>query len=166
VISADDLLEIVGRLEQFRVRLWLEGGWGVDALLGEQTRDHDDLDLAIAHDDLERCFDLLAEFARDAERSDPPASYVVRDSADRRVDLHPIVLDEYGNGWQRAGKDRWWLYPAAGLSATGNVSGRELPCISAELQVRHHLGYELDTADRRDLGLLAERFGVALPPAD
>jgi lincosamide nucleotidyltransferase A/C/D/E len=164
VIGADDLLEIVGRLEQAGVRMWLEGGWGVDALLGEQTREHDDLDLAVAHEDLEKCFDALAEFERDADRSEPPASYVLSDRADRRVDLHPLVLDARGNGWQPAGEDRWWLYTANGLRASGVVAGRELRCLSAELQLRHHLGYELDADDRRDLALLADRFGIPLPP--
>lgn len=26
---------------------WIDGGWGVDALLGHQTREHGDLDLVI-----------------------------------------------------------------------------------------------------------------------
>ncbi len=26
---------------------WIDGGWGVDALLGRQTRPHSDLDLAV-----------------------------------------------------------------------------------------------------------------------
>jgi len=37
-------------------------------------------------------------------------------------------------------------------------------CINANLQVRHHLGYPLTGTDRHDLRLLAERFGVAVPP--
>jgi len=37
-------------------------------------------------------------------------------------------------------------------------------CTSARLQVRHHLGYPMTDTDRHDLRLLAERFGVAVPP--
>lgn len=29
------------------MRVWLDGGWGVDALLGRQTRPHDDMDIVI-----------------------------------------------------------------------------------------------------------------------
>lgn len=36
------------RLEAAGVELWVDGGWAVDALLGEQTRDHDDLDVVVA----------------------------------------------------------------------------------------------------------------------
>jgi lincosamide nucleotidyltransferase A/C/D/E len=31
--------------------VWLDGGWGVDALLGYRSRPHQDLDLVIARDD-------------------------------------------------------------------------------------------------------------------
>ena len=39
------------------------GGWGVDALLGRQTRPHHDLDVLVSVDDLGRLRDLLAEHA-------------------------------------------------------------------------------------------------------
>jgi hypothetical protein len=44
------------------------------------------------------------------------------------------------------------------------VGGRQVRCLTPHLQVRHHLGYPLDATDRNDLGLLAARFGVAVPP--
>jgi lincosamide nucleotidyltransferase A/C/D/E len=47
----------------------------------------------------------------------------------------------------------------------GTVGGRQVRCLTPQLQVRHHLGYPLDTSDHHDLALLAERFGVAVPPA-
>jgi lincosamide nucleotidyltransferase A/C/D/E len=31
---------------------WTDGGWGVDALLGEHIRPHSDLDIAVKLDDL------------------------------------------------------------------------------------------------------------------
>jgi hypothetical protein len=37
-------------------------------------------------------------------------------------------------------------------------------CLTPELQLRHHLGYTPDDHDRRDIRLLADRFGLA-PPA-
>ncbi|MFM7534474.1 MAG: nucleotidyltransferase domain-containing protein [Acidimicrobiales bacterium] len=39
--------------------LWVDGGWAVDALLGEQTRPHADLDLAIARADFDAALRLL-----------------------------------------------------------------------------------------------------------
>ena len=45
MMLAHDVLEIVARLDAAGVRVWLDGGWGVDALIRHQTRDHEDLDL-------------------------------------------------------------------------------------------------------------------------
>jgi len=44
-MTAGDVLEIVDLLEGVGVESWVDGGWSVDALLGEQTRPHEDLDL-------------------------------------------------------------------------------------------------------------------------
>ena len=37
VMTAGDVVEILGWLGGGDVEVWLEGGWGVDALVGEQT---------------------------------------------------------------------------------------------------------------------------------
>ena len=47
-IDAADASRILGQLEAAGLVVWLDGGWGVDALLGRQTRPHQDLDLVIA----------------------------------------------------------------------------------------------------------------------
>jgi Aminoglycoside-2''-adenylyltransferase len=41
-------------LEGEGIGVRLDGGWGVDALVGDQTRPHADLDLAVDRDELER----------------------------------------------------------------------------------------------------------------
>jgi hypothetical protein len=43
------------------------------------------------------------------------------------------------------------------------VGGREVECLSAEVQVLCHLNYEPDETDRRDMRLLAESRGMTLP---
>jgi hypothetical protein len=44
VMTAERVTELLGALDAHRVDACLSGGWGVDALLGEQTREHADLD--------------------------------------------------------------------------------------------------------------------------
>ena len=46
-MQAADAVMVSGVFEAADVRAWVEGGWGVDALMGRQTRDHDDVDLAV-----------------------------------------------------------------------------------------------------------------------
>lgn len=145
----------------------MDGGWGIDALLGEKTRSHTDLDVALSRTDLEAAAAALAEagFAHD-EEAEPglPARLVLRDAAGRQADLHPLVFDEQGNGWQALGDDSWGLYPADGLTGAGTIGGLPVRCLTPELQLRHHLGWAWTPQDRADMERLAERFGLPLPP--
>jgi lincosamide nucleotidyltransferase A/C/D/E len=161
------VLRVLDRLDAEGVTVWLDGGWGVDALLGEQTRPHDDLDLAIARGDCPRAQEALAALGfHHAPEVEPglPARLVLRTSDGSHVDLHPLVMDVDGNGWQELPDGGWGLYPADGLRGHGEIAGRPVLCTTPELQLRHHLGYRLADRDRHDLRLLAERFGLPLPP--
>jgi lincosamide nucleotidyltransferase A/C/D/E len=60
-MTAEDALEILGWLSAADVDVWLLGGWGVDALVGEQTRDHKDLDLMVRDEHVSRMSDVLNE---------------------------------------------------------------------------------------------------------
>lgn len=86
------------------------------------------------------------------------------DPEGRQVDLHPIVLDERGNGWQPLGAGAWGAYPADGLTGVGMIGRHRVRCLTPQLQLRHHLGYPPDHNDRHDLRLLAEQFNVSVPP--
>jgi lincosamide nucleotidyltransferase A/C/D/E len=52
VLTAAQAIQIAEGLAAAGVRCWVMGGWGIDALLGEQTRAHHDLDLLVAVSDL------------------------------------------------------------------------------------------------------------------
>ncbi len=65
MIRSDDDAEILARLAACGIEVWVDGGWGGDALLGEQTRAHDDLDLVIACDDCSTARDGLAPLGFD-----------------------------------------------------------------------------------------------------
>jgi len=66
--------------------------------------------------------------------------------------------------WQQLGGGAWGEYPAEGLAALGSINGLRVPCLTPELQPRHHLGYRPTDADRHDLRLLAEHYDLAVPP--
>jgi lincosamide nucleotidyltransferase A/C/D/E len=167
MVDTSDVLLILDRLDRAGLRIWLDGGWGVDALVGRPSRPHRDLDLVIDREDCGAARAALAGlgFRHDGTAAPGlPARLVLVDAGGRQVDLHPVVFDERGNGWQELAGGAWGEYPAEGLRGLGMVGGRRVRCVTPEVQVRHHLGYPLDTTDRRDLALLAERFGVAVPP--
>ena len=41
-MNIDDVLILIQELNNLNIDVWITGGWGVDALLGKQTRQHDD----------------------------------------------------------------------------------------------------------------------------
>jgi lincosamide nucleotidyltransferase A/C/D/E len=70
-MTVSDVIEIVRLLDQNRIDVWIDGGWGVDALLGEQTRSHRDMDIAVQHSDVPQLRALLeARGYKDVPRDD------------------------------------------------------------------------------------------------
>ena len=61
MMTATDVLGVLSRLEAAGLTAWVDGGWGVDALLEETTRDHGDLDVAVLLPQLEAVRAVLAE---------------------------------------------------------------------------------------------------------
>jgi lincosamide nucleotidyltransferase A/C/D/E len=163
-VTAADVREILDRLDAAAVEWWVDGGWGIDALLGAETRAHDDLDLAVARGDLARVQAALPEFRHVADEW-WPARFVLRDERGRQIDLHPLVFDERGDGWQELPDGARGRYPRHDLRATGRIGGRDVRCISPELQVRFHDYDDPDDVDWDDLRVLCDRFALAAPPA-
>ena len=98
-MHVDDVLRFYGQCNAAGITIWVDGGWAVDALLGSQTRDHADLDIAVQQLDLECLWLMLEESGyRDVPRDDTrPRNFVLGDDAGRLVDIHVVVLDEAGN---------------------------------------------------------------------
>jgi lincosamide nucleotidyltransferase A/C/D/E len=161
-MDAASLLRVVQRLDEQNIDVWLDGGWGVDALLERQTREHDDLDLVAELRHADRIIELLQGLGYELVDGGPPKSFVMVDSIGRQVDVHPVTFDEEGGGIYEMAAGTW-VYPAAGFAGRGFVAGTPVRCLSPEAQVLVHAGYELTEKDYRELQLLRERFGVELP---
>lgn len=50
-MKQEDILQLLHFFQQVGIEIVVDGGWGVDALLGIQTREHEDLDIAVARKD-------------------------------------------------------------------------------------------------------------------
>jgi lincosamide nucleotidyltransferase A/C/D/E len=162
-MDAASLVEVVDTLERAGVDVWLDGGWGVDALLEHETREHDDLDLVCELRHAERVIELLAGLGYELVAGEPPKSFASVDSLGRQVDVHPVSFDAEGGGRYQMDDGHVWVYPAQGFGGQGFVRGRPVRCLSPEAQVIVHAGYELAEKDYRELYLLRERFGVQVP---
>ncbi len=160
-----DVEEFLGLCADLGIPVWLDGGWGIDALVGEQTRPHTDLDIVIEQRDTPTLRGALAALGfEDVSTADRRAwNFVMAHRDGRRVDFHVIVFDRAGNGTYGPA-EHGASYPAAALGAVGVVAGREVRCLSAEFQMESHTGYELGTGGLHDVALLHERLGVPLHP--
>jgi lincosamide nucleotidyltransferase A/C/D/E len=168
-MTAKDVMDVLDCLDGTGVHVYVDGGWGVDALIGEQTRRHSDLDLALDRNELDEARRALEEhgFQHDAT-TEPglPARLVLRDDQGRQVDFHPLLFDQEGDGWQQLSKSTraWGRYPADDLDGNGVIAGRHVRCLSPQLQFRFRMGYEWSERDEHDVRLLVEHFGLPSPP--
>ncbi len=160
-MAAEHVVKLVEKLEDAGVAVWLDGGWGVDALLGEQTREHDDLDVLVARTAVPLLIEVLADEGYDVAKGQLPTCIVLLDPAGRQVDVHPVEFDDAGDGVYRMEDGRDWSYPAHGFAGVGHVLERQLRCLTPEVQVLCHAGYELGETDHHDLAALRKRFGIS-----
>lgn len=125
-MTVERVTETLGALERAGVAVCCMGGWGIDALVGEQTRKHRDLDLIVERDGRDAALATLIalgyrqwyEQSSDAFLGD---RIVVRDRAMRVVDVHPV---DFGT---------------TELSiVSGSIDGQAVKCLSAEQQVHAH----------------------------
>lgn len=156
---------LMGALLAHGVDVCVGGGWAVDALLGEQTREHADLDVWVDAIDFEG---LLAAFVtQGVDRIHPwpgdrPWNFVLHDGRSRRVDLH--VYESLGDGRLHYGSAKEpFMFTEQDLSGDGEISGISVRCEHPEFALRNHSGYELREIDRHDIAALCGRFGLQPP---
>jgi lincosamide nucleotidyltransferase A/C/D/E len=146
------------------VQVWLDGGWGVDALLETQTRSHNDVDLVVAFPDADRLTKLLEQHGYRLKDGGRAQNFVLADDAGREVDVHVVEFDADGNGNYQMENGELWVYPRRGFTGRGRVEGVEVFCLTAEVAVECHAsGYAPAEKDFADMEQLARRFGVELP---
>lgn len=165
MMAASDVIELVDWLQQHRVDVWLNGGWGVDALLGHQTRDHVDLDITISAADRDAYTKAIQALGFSTCRVDNDFNWVLTDGHGRLVDVH--LVDFKNTTVNDAGTT---LYGPGGLpfevgslEGQGTIAGKPVKCETAESRVRGHTTYVPDETDYRDVLALCERFGIKVP---
>lgn len=163
-MTADEVVELYNQLESLGVKIWIDGGWGVDALLERQTRPHEDVDIVIQQKDLTILRQLLEDQGyQDVPRDDTSDwNFVLGDDEGHLVDVHVIVFDDQNNGIYGP-VEQGLMYPAQSLIGTGVIAHQKVRCITPEYLVKFHTGYELQESDYKDVSVLCAKFGIDLP---
>jgi lincosamide nucleotidyltransferase A/C/D/E len=160
-MDAGQALETLDLLADAGIAAWVDGGWGIDALIGETTRSHSDLDLVVPAPRTDEILSLLRRVGYvHVLRDLRPTAIALSDGAGREIDLHLVSPTADGGGDQPQPGGGRFHYPAP---TTGMIGGRAVRCVDAETQVRAHLGYPPTEKDHRDMRALYERLGVRLP---
>ena len=182
-MQAEEVVALYTLLEKRGVRLWVDGGWGIDALLEEQTRPHKDFDALVCFDDLTSLSDILAAHGFTLKEiweenhwvaypvrlrligreqgavGEVATAFVLRNGEGQELDVHVLRLDSHGAGIPAWNADI--IYPPSALAGRGSIAGTPVRCLSTEMQMATHTGYALQAKDLQDVRLLHERFGVA-----
>lgn len=159
VMTSQDVADMYEELARRGIRIWIDGGWAVDALLGKETRVHGDLDIAIQYKDVPMFRSFLeshgwSEVERDEEKK---WNFVLGDGKGREIDVHAFTFGEDGHIVE---SDE---YPEGSLSGTGTIGGIEVRCVAPEHLIAFHLRHEPREKDYQDVVLLCEKFGIECP---
>lgn len=163
-MTDERVLELLGVLRSAGVEAVLDGGWGIDALLGRQTREHEDLDLVVALADVQKIQALLHPMGFALHEDHLPVRLVLRSKAGEQLDFHAVTFDDEGGGLQPQPSGAVFRYPPE-CFVQGRVGGCRVACISAEVQVLCHLGYEPSPKDAQDVLAVCQTFGLPVPKA-
>ncbi len=153
-MELDEVFRVLDALDEAHVEWWVLGGWGVDALVGHQTREHRDLDLAVDIEQWDAAMAASVGLGYSAETDWWPVRVELA-SPDGWIDLHPVRFDEAGDGVQAGLDGATYAYPRQHLTV-GSLGDREVACVTAAWQVRVHHGYDRRPQDLHDLALLAD----------
>ena len=177
--TGQDVVRVFRLLEEGGVPVWLDGGWGIDALLRKETRTHRDMDLIVPLDDLAAAEMALtvAGFSRDGRGTNLPTRLVLRNYDGLEIDIHPVTfrpdgsavhIDEEAGG----GPKYLYVYSSGGLSGVGVIDGRVVRCTSAAEHIRQKVERRFSpwsesrlreggaSADVEDIRALLQVFGA------
>lgn len=152
-MNITDLFDVLDALQSAETPCWVAGGWGVDVLVGRQTREHRDVDLALDAAKETEALRALEALGYRIETDQRPARVELAAPQRRWADLHPVVFDDEGVGRQADLQGGFFVYPPDAF-VTGTFQGRSIPCLSASQQLAFRSGYTLRDVDRHDIAQL------------
>jgi len=172
-MNGRDVIRVYKLLIKNEIKVWLTGGWGIDALLEENTRPHKDLDVLVPFEDIAKLcrimsgesYEIIEVWEENCWRVDVdgnkiPTAFVLEDAQGCQLDVHAVYLNALGDALPAWNEPDGFMFSAEDLASTGLIEGFPVWCISATAQVFWHAGYELPEKHLEDMKLLESKFGV------
>ena len=163
-MEAQDVLNVLSILDDAGLTATLDGGWGVEALLGAQYRDHTDVDLIIDLRDVRPAVEALGGAGFEIVEHEGIEEIRLADGDDHVIDLRGYATDERGNRWAASRLPSDGPPDIASESITyGWVGGRQVSCLSPEHLAASARSRELSEGEMGDIVRLGERFHTPVP---
>ena len=162
MVNITDVKQILQFAIDAEIKVFLDGGWGVDALLGHQSRSHNDIDIFVEKKDYHKFIQIIKDngFYEIKMEYTTTSHTVWEDENKRIIDLHCF---EYTDDDKILYEGN--CFPLETFTGRGKVEDIEVSCIEPYSQVMFHLGYEFDENDMHDVKLLCETFHIEIPDA-
>ncbi len=157
-MTASDVLGLYKELEGQGIPIWIDGGWCVDALLGQQTRSHPDLDIAVDRKFADRLEQLLLGwgYQRRADVNSSAWNFSLERQG-RVLDVHVFEFDQNG-------KNIYGIqYPYGSLAGEGMILETKVRCVAPEWMFKFKTSYTPREKDLGDVEALSEKYGFEVP---
>lgn len=160
MIGINDACEILSWAYNNNIEIWLDGGWGVDALLGKETRQHNDIDLFVE----EKNYNKFIEIIKNKGFNEIVVEYTSEvhtfwsDNKLRIIDLR-MFKDNCDGTICYEGE----VFQKNIFDGVGKIGNIMVSCINAKNQVLFHLGYEFGESEIHDVKLLCKEFDIPIP---
>jgi len=157
-MNEKDVVDLLKKVESIGVDMWITGGWGVDALIGHQTRPHNDIDIFIQKKDALAFKKMLNSNGYFETKIESEDQTVWSNTCNCTIDIHLFEFTE-----AEALRFENEIYPFSILNGKGKIGGISVRCMPVEAQVKYHQNYEIRQKDIDDVLLLCKTFGLPIP---
>jgi lincosamide nucleotidyltransferase A/C/D/E len=148
-----EVIRVLDALADAGIPAWLEGGWGVDALVGHQTRAHRDVDVDIDASQEAEALAVLQTLGYEIETDWRPNRVELALAGRGWIDVHPLQFQRDGSALQAGLNAKSYSFPES-YFGRGRLDGRAVRCFSLHAQWLFHTGYALRPTDVHDLAQL------------
>jgi lincosamide nucleotidyltransferase A/C/D/E len=158
-MTSKDVLDLYAELENLNIKIWLDGGWSVDALLSKQLRPHKDIDIAIEWKDVPKLREFLATKGYHQLKEGEQWNFVLEDNQGRKVDVHVFRFDRKGNVVEGI------MYPPESLTGMGVIEGMPVRCIGPKYMVAFLAPWLAKWPEKYEpaIASLCAKFDIELP---
>lgn len=138
-MSAEEVIRVYSAIEEAGYKLYIEGGWGADALLGSQRQVHDDLDLIVDLQDREDLTNLMKTLGYGVNgNGDPESKRDFKSASEQKVTLAFVSFENaskplrsFKNGTPRD-------YDPEDFTGTGCIKDKKVKCLSLKRQYKQY----------------------------